>query len=215
MGYAVLAFDGEDEAAPARRMAARDRHMQVLTRWAGDGRLAFGAPLLAKDGQAMGSLMILAVPDEAGLRDYLAEEPFNQSGVWARHEVFPFRIAPLPYRRLPQPGAPLAPRRTHTVILARDGRDAEAPARRQAVREQHIARVRPMAEDGTLAIGGAILDAEGGMTGSIAVVACDSDAAARAWMAEDPYVTGGVWQDVTLHGTRFAPLPWQALPGGV
>ena len=47
MGYAVLAYDGEDEAAPARRMAARVRHLAVLTTWAGDGRLAFGTPRAA------------------------------------------------------------------------------------------------------------------------------------------------------------------------
>jgi uncharacterized protein YciI len=214
MGYAVLAFDGEDEGAPARRMAARDRHLEVLTIWAGDGRLAFGTPLMAPDGRAMGSLMILEVPDEAGLREYLAAEPFNQAGVWQRVTTFPFRIAPLPYRPLPQPGTPIASSRTHTVIIARDGTDPGALERRLAVREAHMARMRPMAEDGTLAIGGAILDApEGRMVGSAAVIARDTDAGAREWMAEDPYVTGGVWRDISLYGTRFAPLPWRPLPG--
>ncbi|MBL6456187.1 hypothetical protein JMJ55_12705 [Belnapia sp. T6] len=77
-----------------------------------------------------------------------------------------------------------------------------------------MARVRPMAEDGTLAMGGAILDAPGGrMTGSIAVIARPDEAGARAWLAEDPYVTGGVWQRTTLYHTRFAPLPYRPLPG--
>lgn len=214
MGYAVLAFDGEDEDAPARRMAARERHLQVLAVWAGDGRLAFGTPLMAPDGRAIGSLMVLEVPDERGLQDYLAAEPFNSSGVWQRVTTFPFRIAPLPYRPLPQPGAPIAPSRTHTLIIARDGRDPGALERRLAVREQHMTRVRPMAADGTLALGGAILDApDGRMVGSVAVVARDTDAGAREWLAEDPYVTGGVWQEITLYGTRFAPLPWRPLPG--
>ena len=51
------------------------------------------------------------------------------------------------------------------------------------------------------------------MVGSAVVIAHDNDAGARAWLAEDPYSTGGVWQDVTLFGTRFAPLPWRPLPG--
>ena len=214
MGYAVLAYDGEDAEAPARRSAARDRHLAVLTEWAGDGRLAFGTPLLAGDGRALGSFMVLDVPDEAGLRDYLAAEPFNSLGVWTRVTSFPFRIAPLPYQPLPQPGTPLAPSRTHTVVIAHDGTDAGAPARRAAAREAHLARVRPLAEDGTLALGGAILDTPGGrMIGSAVVIACDTDAAARAWLAEDPYVTGEVWQETMLYGTRFAPLPWKPLPG--
>ncbi|MCO6417537.1 YciI family protein [Siccirubricoccus sp. KC 17139] len=219
MAYAVFGWDGQDEGALPRRMAARDRHLAVITEWARDGRLAFGVPLFTAEGKIAGSLMILDVPDQAGLDAYLAAEPFNDrtdpaQQVWQRVEVRPFRIAPLPYRPLPQPGTPMASSRTHTVILALDGTDPGAEQRRLAVREAHFARVRSMAADGTLAIGGAILDRpEGRMIGSVAVIARDNDAAAQAWMAEDPYVTGGVWRDVTLYGTRFAPLPYRPLPG--
>ncbi len=210
MGYAIIAWDGPD---PERRMAVRDRHLAVITRWAADGRLALGVPLFTPEWKPAGSLMVLEVPDKAGLDAYLAEEPFAVEGVWARWTAHPFRIAPLPYRPLPQPGEPIAASRTHTVIVAMDGTDAAAPARRAAVREQHLSLVVPAAKDGTLALGGAILDDAGGMRGSIAVTRHASDEAARAWMAEDPYVTGGVWQDIALHGTRFAPLPYRALPG--
>lgn len=210
MGYAIIAWDGPD---PARRAASRERHLAVITRWAEEGRLALGVPLFTPDWRPAGSLMVLEVPDRAGLDAYLAEEPFATERVWARWEAHPFRIAPLPYRPLPQPGEPVSPTRTHTVIIAHDGTDAGAPARRMAVREAHLARARPAAEDGTLAMGGALLDESGTMRGSIAVTRHATDEAARAWMAEDPYVTGGVWQEVTLHGTRFAPLPYRALPG--
>ena len=102
---------------------------------------------------------------------------------------------------------------TVCVRVAMDGTDAGAQARRQAVRAAHIARVGPMAAQGIVTLGGAIVDEAGAMRGSIAVTRHASDDAARAWMAEDPYVTGGVWQDIALHGTRFAPLPYRALPG--
>lgn len=210
MGYAIIAWDGPD---PARRMEVRDRHLAVITRWAAEGSLALGSPLFTPEWKPAGSLMVLDVPDQAGLDAYLAEEPFAVEGVWDRWEVHPFRIAPLPYRPLPQPGEAIATARTHTVIVARDATDAEAPARRAAARPAHIARVNGMAADGTLAMGGAILDEAGNMRGSIAVTRHATDEAARAWMAEDPYVTGGVWTDVTLYGTRFAPLPYRPLPG--
>ena len=214
MGYAVIAWDGKDEGAVERRMAARDRHLSVITEWAADGRLALGVPLFTPDWKPAGSLMLLEVPDQAGLDAYLAEEPFAAGDVWKRVEIHPFRIAPLPYRPLPRPGAPTATGRTHTVIMTRDGTDPGAEARRLSVREAHLRRVSPMAAEGVLAVGGAILDAPGGrMVGSIAVTAHADDAAARAWMAEDPYTTGGVWRDVSLHGTRFAPLPYRPLPG--
>jgi uncharacterized protein YciI len=212
MGYAILAFDGADKA---RRAAAMDRHRAVISRWAEDGRMPFGTPLFTSAWEASGSLMILAVPDMAGVNAYLAEEPFSVEGVWGDVRVLPFRIAPLPYQRLPRPGDPVATTRTHTVAIAYDGTDAEAPARRQAARPAHIARMQPMAADGTLAIGGAILDeAESRMIGSITVTRHASDEAARAWMAEDPYMKGGVWRDITLHATRLAALPYRPLPGG-
>ncbi len=214
MGYAIVAWDGEDDGALERRMAARDRHMAVITEWAADGRLALGVPLFTPGWKPAGSLMLLEVPDRAGLDAYLEAEPFAAGGVWRRVETYPFRIAPLPYRPLPGPGTPTASGRTHTVIIARDGTDEGAEARRLAVRQAHMERVSPMAAAGTLAVGGAILDESGGrMVGSVAVTAHADDAAARAWMAEDPYVTGGVWRDVSLHGTRFAPLPYRSLPG--
>lgn len=210
MGYAIIAWDGPD---PARRMAVRDRHLAVITRWAQEGRLALGVPLFTPDWQPAGSLMVLEVPDKAGLDAYLAEEPFAAEGVWAKWEVHPFRIAPLPYRPLPQPGEAISATRTHTVTIALDGTDPEAPARRAAVRPAHIARVTSMAADGTLTLGGAVLDDAGAMRGSIVVSRHATDEAARAWLAEDPYMTGGVWKDITMHGTRFAPLPYRALPG--
>ena len=210
MGYAIIAWDGPD---PAKRAATRDRHLAVITRWAEEGRLALGVPLFTPGWKPAGSLMVLEVPDKAGLDAYLAEEPFAVEGVWSQWTAHPFRIAPLPYRPLPQPGETISATRTHTVIVAMDGTDAEAPARRAAARPAHIDRVGPMAADGTLALGGAILDEAGTMRGSIAVTRHATDEAARAWLAADPYVTGGVWKDVTLHGTRFAPLPYRPLPG--
>lgn len=212
MAYAILAFDGKD---PSRRAAAMDRHRAVISRWAEDGRMPFGTPLFTAEWIPSGSLMILDVPDMAGVRAYLAEEPFSVEGVWGEIRILPFRIAPLPYQRLPKPGDAVATTRTHTVSIAFDGTDADAPARRQAAREAHIARMQPMAADGTLAIGGAILDeARERMIGSITVTRHGTDEAARAWMAEDPYVKASVWQDITLHATRLAALPYRPLPGG-
>ena len=212
MGYAVLAFDGADKS---RRTAAMDRHRAVISRWAEDGRMPFGTPLFTAAWAPSGSLMILDVPDMAGVQAYLAEEPFSVEGVWGDIRILPFRIATLPYQRLPKPGDPVTSTRTHTVAIAFDGTDAEAPARRQAARDAHIARMQPMATDGTLAIGGAIMDEAGSrMIGSITVTRHATDEAAHAWMAVDPSVKGSVWQDITLHATRLAALPYRPLPGG-
>lgn len=215
MAWIVLAFDGEDAEAPARREAVRGRHLGVISAMAADGRLALGVPLMESDGRIAGSLMVLAAEAEADRDAYLAEEPFAREGVWARIDAMPFRIAPLPYRPLPGPGRPVPTARTHTVVVAMDGSDAEAPARRLAARPAHFARVAPAAARGELTLGGAVLDAPGGqMIGSVAVTAHATDEAARAFWNDDPYVTDGVWRDLRLWGTRIAPLPYRPLPNG-
>ena len=209
MGFAILAFDSTD---PSRRAEARGRHLDVITRWAADGRLALGVPLFDATFRPVGSLMVLNVPDETHVKEYIAEEPFAREGVWARFEALPFTIAALPYQPLPQPGAPISASRTHTISIGRDGTDPGAPDRRAAARGSHLARVEPAARDGLLVLGGALTQG-GRMIGSIAVTAHDSDAAADAWWAEDSYVTQGVWREVTRYGTRLVGLPYATLPG--
>lgn len=214
MGWAILGWDGSDADAGPRRAAVRDPHLAVIRAWAAEGRLALGVPLFDADGRIGGSLMVLAGAAEAERDAYLAAEPFVTDGVWVRREVHPFRIAPLPYHPLVAADAPVPFARTHTVLVAWDGTDEGAGERRQAARDAHLARVAPMAASGVLCLGGALLDAPGGrMRGSIALTRHATDTEARAWWADDPYVTGGVFQEMTFRGTRVAPLPYRPLPG--
>lgn len=100
------------------------------------------------------------------------------------------------------------------VVILHDGRDAGALERRLAARPRHFERVRPLAAEGEVVFGGAILDApEGGMVGSVVVLDLPDEAAVRAWLAEDPYMREGVWKDVTILPFRIAPLPYRPLPG--
>lgn len=209
MAWLVIAFDGTDPEAPARRMAARDAHVAHITAEAEAGRLLLGLPLHDEAGRSLGSLMVIAEDPDA----YREAEPFARHGVWQRTEVHPFRIAPLPYAAWPTPGRAVAGPRSHTILVARDGGDDGAEARRLAARPAHFERVGPLAEDGTLLFGGAILDAPAGrMTGSVAVTRHTSHDAARAFWAEDPYAAHDVWRDMAFHATLFRPLPYRPLP---
>ncbi|MFC3126590.1 YciI family protein [Pseudoroseomonas globiformis] len=101
------------------------------------------------------------------------------------------------------------------IVIAHDGRDAEALQRRLDARPEHLRRVEPLAATGELVIGGAILDApEGRMVGSALVVDLPDETAVRHWLAEDPYMKQGVWRDLTILPFRVAPLPYRALPSG-
>ncbi len=92
------------------------------------------------------------------------------------------------------------------VVIARDGTDQEAPARRLAVRETHLALARRMKAEGKIIHAGALLDDDRRMTGSLLVVAFASRAELDAWLAADPYVTGGVWRQIEVRLFQPAPL---------
>jgi hypothetical protein len=90
------------------------------------------------------------------------------------------------------------------VVIARDGRDAEALARRMKVRPAHFDALAGLVARGEMLVGGAMLDDEGGMIGSVAVVEFPDRAALDAWLAEEPYVTGDVWRDIEIIPYRVA-----------
>ncbi len=61
-----------------------------------------------------------------------------------------------------------------------------------------------MKAEGRMLAGGAILDDAGTMIGSAAVVEFPSRAECDAWLARDPYVTGGVWRRIEVRPFRLA-----------
>lgn len=214
MDFVLLAHDGEDPGAPARREAARERHLASIRANAAAGRLVMSGPRLRADGSTAGSLQVFTVPEAAAMEAYLAEEPFAREGVWTRWEVLPFRIAPAPWP--PQPGRPggeAGPVHAFAVI-ARDGTDPGAPARRLSVRPRHFERLRGEIAAGRARIGGALLDApEGAMAGSLMALALPDEEAVRAWLAEEPYVAEGVWTDIRVERWRIGAQPYPRLPG--
>lgn len=90
------------------------------------------------------------------------------------------------------------------LVIAKDGTDAEAPARRQRVRERHLEGARTLATNGTLQVGGALLDPEGGMIGSALVLEAKDEAAARQLLEVDVYHREGVWRSYEIYPFRRA-----------
>jgi uncharacterized protein len=91
------------------------------------------------------------------------------------------------------------------LIIARDGSDEGAPERRQAARPAHLENAARLQEQGHLLIGGALLDEDGRMIGSAAVAQFGTRDDLDAWLRTDPYVTGGVWQEIEVIPYRVAP----------
>lgn len=97
-------------------------------------------------------------------------------------------------------------------ILAYDGTDAEAPARRRAVRAAHFEQIRPMVEKGETRAAGAILDDKGTMIGSALFMEFPSRTELEAWLARDPYVSERVWQRIEIKPFRLAVLDGKITP---
>lgn len=90
------------------------------------------------------------------------------------------------------------------LVTAYDGKDDGALDRRMSVREAHINGANQLKEAGHLIAGGAILDEAEQMIGSTMFVDFDSKAELDQWLASDPYVTGNVWQDISVLPIRLA-----------
>jgi uncharacterized protein len=79
----------------ALRRRVRTPHLAFVAGHA--ERYRFGGPLLGDDGQPLGSLMIVDLPDRAALDGHLREDPFFSSGlfqtvnVWNSQQVVPER----------------------------------------------------------------------------------------------------------------------------
>ncbi len=93
------------------------------------------------------------------------------------------------------------------LVIALDGADDGALARRLAAREAHLAGAQRLSDRGELLSGGAILDDDGRMIGSSMHVAFADETAFRDWYDAEPYVTGDVWREVTVRPLRlFRPV---------
>lgn len=88
------------------------------------------------------------------------------------------------------------------MVVARD--QSDALDRRMAVRETHLAGVRDMIADGRLISGGAFLNDDGQIIGSICIVDMPSRADVEAWIAADPYTANNVWGDIEIREVRLA-----------
>ena len=73
------------------------------------------------------------------------------------------------------------------IVLGFDGTDAEAPARRAAVRERHLGVIGAMAADGRLALGVPLFEPDGRVAGSLMVLSGEAPAALEAYLAEEPF----------------------------
>jgi uncharacterized protein YciI len=98
------------------------------------------------------------------------------------------------------------------LLLAYDGTDEGAAARRRAVRPAHFEGIKPLVARGELRAAGAILDEAGRMIGSAVMAEFRSRAELDAWLASEPHVTESVWQKIEIRPFRMAVLDGKITP---
>ena len=95
------------------------------------------------------------------------------------------------------------------LLTGKDGKDKDALDRRMAARAAHLANAEKMQQRGELLIGAAILGDEGKMIGSVMVFNFPSRAELDAYLKDEPYVLGNVWQEIDIQnvavGAHFMP----------
>jgi uncharacterized protein YciI len=91
------------------------------------------------------------------------------------------------------------------VITAFDGKDSEALTRRMSARPKHLDYVKKAIEEGKHLYGGAILDDDNKMIGSVMIVDYPSkEVLVNEWLNNEPYVLGNVWQEIDIKPFRVA-----------
>jgi uncharacterized protein YciI len=96
------------------------------------------------------------------------------------------------------------------VLICRD-RDG-ALADRLAARAEHLAGVLELWHAGRIIDGGAILDAEGQMAGSVVLCDFPDRAALNTWLESEPYVVGGVWDQIEILDFKRVAWPHRGQP---
>ncbi len=91
------------------------------------------------------------------------------------------------------------------VIIARDGSDSDALARRLAARDAHLSRGEKMKKEGKALFAAALLEGGENMNGSVYVVDFSSREELNKWLEKEPYVVGKVWENIEIIPCKVPP----------
>ncbi|WP_266064853.1 YciI family protein [Brucella intermedia] len=93
------------------------------------------------------------------------------------------------------------------TIIARDDTAVGTLERRLAAREEHMERIHAMKAEGTILDGGALIDDDGKMIGSVVLCEFPDRAALDAYIGSEIYFTQKVWKDITV--LPFRRVQWR------
>jgi uncharacterized protein YciI len=92
------------------------------------------------------------------------------------------------------------------LLLAYDGTDPQAPQRRLRVREEHFKKIGLLKMKSEFLFGGAILDENNEMIGSMIVYDVPDRHSMDKILKDEPYLTNGVWEKIEIKPFRLARI---------
>ncbi len=90
------------------------------------------------------------------------------------------------------------------LVTAYDYTDEDAFDRRMNIRPRHLDGAVALKADGNYIAGGAILDDQGKMIGSMMVLQFETEQELQAWQRHEPYITEGIWETFEIKPFRLA-----------
>lgn len=95
MQFLVTAYDGLDEGALERRMAAREKHIELVQIMRKEGKFLYAAAILNEEEKMIGSVLIVDFPSRNDLDDWLLVEPYVTGDVWQQMDIKPCKVPPM------------------------------------------------------------------------------------------------------------------------
>lgn len=92
------------------------------------------------------------------------------------------------------------------LLIAYDGTDPDAENRRLSVRPEHLDKIKKLKKAGEVLFGGAILNNDGKMTGSVILYDFPDKASMDERLKEEPYIYEGVWKNIEIMPFRLANI---------
>lgn len=92
------------------------------------------------------------------------------------------------------------------IVTGYDYTDEGALQRRMDVRPHHLDGIKAMKAKGNYLIGGALLNEEEKMIGSVMILQFESDEELAAWQQGEIYISQKVWETVDIKPFRVAQV---------
>jgi len=92
------------------------------------------------------------------------------------------------------------------LLVAFDGTDTGALERRMKTRPKHLEKITVLKKRGEFLLGGAILDENEKMIGSMIVYEFPDRAALDESLKNEPYIINKVWQKIEIRPYRLAHI---------